>query len=217
MSGAGSLYLEGAPLHPGAKSRPNPQAISVQRIKAQAQFTPTPAPVQPATAPVQAPPIARSGGRSKVASAVRLFGNRGLVEIPSVGIAGPLVNTQVDRSGQMAIPRNAKDVALLDYGSFPGPTRNALLAGHRNWRGVPGTFIRLEQAQAGADVFVTVDGTRYHFIMQWVRKYNPSAAPLDDITGETPVDSVTLITCGGSFNTRTRHYEDRIVARATLA
>lgn len=140
----------------------------------------------------------------------------GYIQIPSIGANARLVAVGLDTKGLMVTPKNAKDVAWLDNGTFPGPTNNAVLAGHRNWSGAPGSFIKLEQAKPGDVVIVAVDGRRFTFAIRWVRVYDPRTAPVDELLGDTSVDSVTLVTCGGPFDSRSRHYTKRVVARAEL-
>ncbi len=114
----------------------------------------------------------------------------------------------------MVIPRNARDVAWLDNGGFPGPMRNAILAGHRNYSGASGTFERLEHLEVGDEVRVTVDGELHRYRVDWVDMYDPDTAPVDELLGPTDVDSLTLVTCGGAFDYSVRHYTKRWVARA---
>ena len=45
-------------------------------------------------------------------------------------------------------------------------------------------------------------------------QYDAATAPVNDIVGATPQESVTLITCGGVFNPVTHQYDKRLVVRA---
>ena len=48
---------------------------------------------------------------------------------------------------------------------------------------------------------------------------NPSAsylAAVQDIIGPTEKPSITVITCDGTFNTRTHEYDKRLIVRAEL-
>jgi LPXTG-site transpeptidase (sortase) family protein len=107
-------------------------------------------------------------------------------------------------------------VAWLDYGSYPGPYRNAILAGHRSWRGRQGTLWKLDQVSEGAEVLVDVDGTTHTYVVRWVRLYDPDDAPVSELLGETEVHSLTLITCGGRFDRARGGYEMRVVVRAEI-
>lgn len=176
------------------------------------EIVPTPVPSEAPRIVAQRPAAARTSGSP--VSAPRSTG--GWIRIPSIGASGPVVAVGLDGNGNMVTPRNARDVAWLDNGTFPGPTRNAIMAGHRNWSGRSGTFINLENASAGDVIQVGIDGRTYTFAMSWVRMYDPANAPVEELMGPTDVDSITLVTCGGSFNRKTGHYDMRVVARAEL-
>lgn len=173
---------------------------------------PTPVPTSAPRIVAPRPPRARTSGPPH--SAPRSI--NAWIQLPTIGVSAPVVAVGLDQNGNMVTPRNAKDVAWLDNGTFPGPTRNAVMAGHRNWSGRAGSFERLERLQQGDVVKVGVDGKVYTFAVSWVRQYDPNSAPVEEIMGDAPVDSVTLVTCGGPFNSRTRHYTMRWVARAEL-
>jgi sortase (surface protein transpeptidase) len=42
-----------------------------------------------------------------------------------------------------------------------------------------------------------------------------ATAPVKEITGPTPYEAITLITCGGSFNRSNLSYNQRLIVRAT--
>lgn len=202
MSRLGSLLLVllgigGLVVLTGASAGGPDQVLHVQRVVSTPIPTPTPVPTPaPALVPTRGP-----------------AGLRGTVEIPSIGARGPLVATGLDAAGEMVLPRNAKDVAWLDNGGFPGPTRNAILAGHRNYSGASGTFERLEHASVGDEVLVTIDGAVHRYRIVWLDIYDPDA-PVEELLGPTEVDSITLVTCGGPFDRSSGHYTKRWVARA---
>ncbi|HVE92460.1 MAG TPA: sortase [Actinomycetota bacterium] len=152
-----------------------------------------------------------------IKSAAGSFPGRGSVSISSIGVSGPVVTTSLDANRDMVIPDNSRDVAWLDYnGTFPGPTKNAVLAGHRRWKGKGGTLEPLEKAKPGDEVVVVADGTEYRFAFTWIRMYDANTPHAEELLGPTSVKSLTLVTCGGRFDPRTGHYQERVVARAEL-
>lgn len=175
---------------------------------------------QPAEVPSNAPrveaPRPAGGARTAGEELPVPKPTNGWLQIPATGTNAKIVRVGLDKNGDMVTPRNAGDIAWLDNGSFPGPTRNAILAGHRNWQGRAGSLLRLEQAGAGDAVRIGLGGRAYTFTIIWVRTYDPDSAPVEELMGNTARDSITLVTCGGEFNPRTRHYVKRIVARAEL-
>jgi LPXTG-site transpeptidase (sortase) family protein len=197
-----------------------PGALRAVRVLG-AQITPAPQvqaaePVSPA--PVSQPFVQQVVPHSSVPRSASAAPRPvdGFIQIPSIGVNGPLVAVGLDASGQMITPTNARDIAWYDTGSFPGPTHNAILAGHRNWNGRQGTFANLESVKPGDLVKVGMGGMVFTFKVDWVRLYDPRNAPVKELLGDTAVDSVTLVTCGGEFNPRIGHYDHRVVVRAEL-
>ena len=58
------------------------------------------------------------------------------------------------------------------------------------------------------------DGTTYTYAVTSKNQYDAATAPVDQIVGPTPTQTVTLITCGGTFNSATHQYDKRTVVRA---
>ncbi len=58
------------------------------------------------------------------------------------------------------------------------------------------------------------DGTIYRYRVIGKAAFDSTDAPVDEIIGPTSVESVTLITCTGTFNVATRQYSKRLVVRA---
>ncbi len=103
-----------------------------------------------------------------------------------------------------------KDLAGL------GESGNVVMAGHIDyWNVGPAVFYTLAQIKEGAPINVTgEDGEVYAYQVEWIHNYTADDAPLDEIVGPTPRESLTLITCGGPFDYATGHYLERTVVRA---
>ncbi|HVE92946.1 MAG TPA: class F sortase [Actinomycetota bacterium] len=162
--------------------------------------------------------LTNSGGRIRWVPTARPgpFPEPASVSLPTLGEQAPIVRVGVNLKGEMAVPTNARQVAWLDQGPFPGATQNAVLAGHKNYAGRVGTFNNLSRLGPGDPIVVEYAGRRWEYRTIWVRQYDPDTAPVQKLMGFTETHSVTLITCGGVFNRRTRHYEDRMIARGEL-
>lgn len=156
----------------------------------------------PATPPTLAPP--RSG-----AALERII-------IPSVEIDAPVVVKGVDENGVMESPDNAFDVAWYDFTSRPGEGSNAVFSGHVDYVNVgPAVFWRLKDVQRGDRLQIRyADGITVDYAVAAVNTFDAATAPIDQIVGATPKDSVTLITCAGTFNSQTRQYDKRLIVRA---
>lgn len=58
------------------------------------------------------------------------------------------------------------------------------------------------------------DGKTYSYRVSETHLYDSDTAPVDEIIGDTPVESVTLITCEGVFEKGSAEYNKRRVVRA---
>jgi sortase (surface protein transpeptidase) len=78
-----------------------------------------------------------------------------------------------------------------------------------------GAFFRLHTVSDGA--LVTVTGGNRHVYRYRVigrQEYAKTAVPLAALFTRTGAPHLTLITCGGSFDSATRHYRDNVVVTA---
>lgn len=202
--------------------RSGSEALAVSRVEATPVPTPTPTPPQEperiGTGLVanHCPQLDGAGESPMVVTgASGPVPMDGAVEIPSLGVDAPLVRVGV-RDGEMVVPRTAHEVAWLDTGSFPGPTNNAVLAGHHDWSGRLGSFFRLAELRQGQEVVVRFEGRDRTFRVAWVCSFDLDTPEAPRIMGPTDVPSVTLITCGGIFDRRAGTHNQRIVVRAEL-
>jgi LPXTG-site transpeptidase (sortase) family protein len=131
-------------------------------------------------------------------------------------IDAPVVVKSVDAAGVMQAPDNAFDTAWYDFSAHPGFGGNAVFAGHVDYIHVgKAVFWNIKDLEQGDLVQVRLqDGTVYKYAVVSKRQYNAAEAPVVEIVGPTPNETVTLITCGGTFNSATHQYDKRLVIRA---
>jgi LPXTG-site transpeptidase (sortase) family protein len=139
--------------------------------------------------------------------------------IPSIDVDAPVVVKGIDAEGVMQSPDNAWDVAWYDFSARPGFGGNAVFSGHVDYHDVgPAVFWDVRNLQQGDLIKVRLaDGTEYHYTVSDLNSFEASAAPVADIVGPTPTEVITLITCGGTFDSTLRQYSHRTVARAQRA
>ena len=89
-------------------------------------------------------------------------------------------------------------------------------------RGIPSTLGspgHREPLEQGDRVQVIgKNGAVYVYSVDWLKTYKIAdldSATIQNIIGPTPVESVTLITCGGTFDYDTGEYAERVIARAS--
>jgi LPXTG-site transpeptidase (sortase) family protein len=136
--------------------------------------------------------------------------------IPQAEIDAPVVVKGVDNAGVMIAPDNAYDVAWYDFSAQPGFGGNAVFAAHVDYIRVgPAVFWNLKDLEQGDIIEIQqADGTAVKYAVNFKQQYDAATAPVNDIVGPTPKESVTLITCGGVFNPATHQYDKRLVVRA---
>jgi len=137
--------------------------------------------------------------------------------IPAINLDAPVVARAVDGDGQMPSPDGPQQVVYYDFsalpglGGSPGVGGNTVLAGHVDYHDYgPAVFAKLNDLRQGDQITVRLrDGTQYTYATQSNRIINPSSTHFDEIVAATPEESLTLITCAGSFDSGTDQYNER--------
>lgn len=138
------------------------------------------------------------------------------LKIPSVAIDAPVVVRGLDNQRVMQTPDNAVDTAWYDFTARPGFDGNAVFSGHVDYVNVgKAVFWNLKDLKERDEIAVEMaDGTVYNYEVISLNQYDAATAPVEEIVGNTPEQTVTLITCSGTFNNVTRQYDKRLVVRA---
>ena len=136
--------------------------------------------------------------------------------IPAVKIDAPVVTKGIDKAGVMQSPDNGFDTAWYEFSAHPGFGGNAVFSGHVDYIKIgKAVFWGLKDLNEGDVIEVyLVDGTVYRYAVNHKQQYDAATAPVDLIVGPTSVETVTLITCGGTFNRTTHQYDKRLIVRA---
>jgi hypothetical protein len=163
------------------------------------------------TGPIVAPP--QSAAPRPVAAPVSLT-------IPLIGVTTRLIKLGLTSDGSLQVPPTT-DTAVAGWytGSpRPGATGSAIIVGHIDSVNGPGVFFRLSELRKGDQVYVRrADGTFVKFLVTTVQQYLKDQFPTQAVYGPTPDAELRLITCGGAFDSVTRHYLSNIVVYATEA
>ncbi|SDP10072.1 Sortase family protein [Klenkia soli] len=140
------------------------------------------------------------------------------MRIPVLRADADVVELGLRRDGSMETPNGAEPVGWYTGSPTPGALGPAVLAGHVDWDGEPGTFVGLRELLPGDEVEVLrADGTTAVFTVDRVEEHAKDAFPTDEVYGDTPTAQLRLITCGGSFDEDTGDYRDNVVVFASLA
>lgn len=178
---------------------PTPPPLVAETSSTVLTPSPTPEATQPAPTPVPAP----------TASAVR-------VQIDRIKVDAPIITLGVDSAGAMESPAKPTDVAWYTFSAKPGNVGNVVMSGHVDWANYgPAVFWYLRDLKPGDGVTVqTDDGLAYTYKVVSVIAYDEDTAPVAEIVGPTPVETLTLITCTGIFDRTAHDYDKRLVVRA---
>jgi LPXTG-site transpeptidase (sortase) family protein len=139
--------------------------------------------------------------------------------IPKIGVDASFSYHVVGADGQMPNPNGPTDVAYYDFsqwpndGGLPGDGGNVVLAGHVDYIHYgPAVFWRLHELVPGDMITIQMkDGTKYNYKVEFNKQIaaDTSSADWSDIVSATADESITLITCGGTFEAG--HYDHRTI------
>jgi len=140
------------------------------------------------------------------------------LEIPSIGVrTGEIVDLGLAGDGSLQVPRDAITTGWFAGGPAPGEIGPAVLAGHVDYKKIPGVFGRLKELRTGDEALVhREDGVTAVFTVYAVERHPKTSFPTERVYGDTAEPELRLITCGGDFDSSTGNYLDNVVAFARL-
>lgn len=136
--------------------------------------------------------------------------------IPKARVNHKLTVKGLTARREMEDPGGKDDVAWYTFSTLPGHGSNAVFSGHVDWyTGERGVFWFLRNLQEGDEAEVQYsDGMVLKYRVAKVAVYGSADAPVEEITGPTTADILTLITCDGVFSRSTGDYNKRRVVVA---
>jgi Sortase domain len=115
----------------------------------------------------------------------------------------------IDGDRKLASPRDPQSIGWF---RAKGPL---VVVGHVDSTTGPGIFFRLIQLKQGDRIEVDFDdGTSVEYVASQVSRFPKKSFPTD-LVYRAPQSDLRIITCGGKFNHRTRHYVDNIIVLAS--
>ncbi|MEV4877308.1 class F sortase [Streptomyces cyaneofuscatus] len=143
------------------------------------------------------------------------------VEVPSVGIDAPVVRRGLDKDGAIDPPPYdlPQTAGWYGKGTRPGAEGAALLVGHVDTETKPAVFYGLSAVRPGEKVKVTRDdGSVAEFTVDDVQVVTRERFDAEKAYGPR-VDGraeLRLITCGGTYDQKSRSYTANVVVSAYL-
>ncbi|WP_404386693.1 class F sortase [Knoellia locipacati] len=183
--------------------------------------TPSP-PGSPTASSAQDRPVVRPAVPSRTPAAPAPEQDAGAdrfrVEIPSLDVVLPVVPVGVAADGQMALPKDPDIGGWYRFGPEPTAAAGAsVISAHVDSRDEVGPLAKLPRLKKGATIVVTVGGARVKYVVERVDQYAKTALDTDALFSRSGPARLHLVSCGGEWNPRTRHYEDNVVAIARRA
>ncbi|HEY7484109.1 MAG TPA: class F sortase [Streptosporangiaceae bacterium] len=139
------------------------------------------------------------------------------LKIHAFGIDAPIIPDGLDSEGRLETPplNEPNLVGWYHGGPTPGRLGPAVLEGHMDSKSGPSVFYKLGRLPRDARIEVTrQDGTRVIFRVDAIEQVSKNAFPTQEVYGRPAYPALRLITCGGTFNRATGHYEDNIIVYA---
>lgn len=139
------------------------------------------------------------------------------LEIPVIGVSANIVPVGVLSNGEMEVPYSG-DVGWFKLGPAPGEQGPAVMVGHVDSARDPAVFYRLRDLRPGDVIRVYGDpaGNVAIFEIDMIEQVLKAELPTERIWEPTEEAVIRLITCGGEWDRRTRHYLSNVIAYGHL-
>jgi sortase A len=137
----------------------------------------------------------------------------------TIDLDAKLISVGILESGIMETPKNWNEAGWYERSSKVGGKGNIVINGHYDDdRGQPAAFYRLKNLKIGDKVFVSDElGRKYAYSVEesfFLDINDPSR--LSVLSGAEDSHELTLITCGGVWNSKLGTYNERLVVKARL-
>jgi len=136
------------------------------------------------------------------------------LSIPAIGVAASIDPVGVQPgTNEIEVPPLDR-VGWYRHAAAPGDSGAVVLLGHVDGGGQEGVFFRLGGLQPGDPLQLELaDGSTRAFRVVGREQFPKSALPPDLFSRAGP-SRLVLITCGGDFDSSSRHYRDNVVVIA---
>lgn len=137
--------------------------------------------------------------------------------IPRIGIDTGVLPIGLKPTGAIALPDSFEEVGWYNQGPTPGERGPAIIVGHVDSTQGVAIFWRLREMIPG-DTFQVyrADGSVATFKVLEVEQFSQATFPTENVYGNIRYAGIRLITCSGTFDTQTRHYDHNTVVYAAL-
>ena len=161
--------------------------------------------------PPAAPDVPTGSGPSATATPSPMPSPPTAIRIPALGLRAAVVPVLAP-GGALDVPADPQVIGWWSAGPRPGSAAGTVvLAGHVDTaeHGL-GAFAALARAEPGTRIEVVTRPATVRYVVVARVRYPKSTLPLD-VLASYGRPRLALLTCGGAFDERTRHYADNIV------
>jgi LPXTG-site transpeptidase (sortase) family protein len=141
------------------------------------------------------------------------------LRIPAIKVNAPVSDVGLNADGTVQVPPldNHNLAGWYKYGPTPGQVGPSVILGHVDSVTGISVFFYLKDLHKGDKVYVTLaDGKVATFVVDGLQRVDKTAFPTKAVYGTISYSGLRLITCGGTFDPTTGHYEDNIIVYAHL-
>jgi hypothetical protein len=142
------------------------------------------------------------------------------IAIPAINVQSPTQKLGLMKDGTIEVPPLEDTNATGWYTGSPAPGAlgPSVILGHvDSAKNGPSVFYSLGTLKPGDEVSVNRgDGSVAVFKVDGVRQYGKDNFPTEVVYGNLNYAGLRLITCGGTFDPKSGHYESNIIAFASL-
>jgi LPXTG-site transpeptidase (sortase) family protein len=136
------------------------------------------------------------------------------LEIPKIKVNATIIPVGVAKNGSMEAPSGPKDVGWLKFGSRPGNSGSAVIAGHYGYwkKGVGSVFDDLNKLRKGDKLYVEDErGVIITFVVRKILTYDQNEDASSIFNSSDGKAHLNLITCEGDWNSAQETYSNRLV------
>lgn len=140
------------------------------------------------------------------------------IVISRIAVDAAIEHVALAKDGSMDVPKDPMDAGWYEPGPRPGEPGSAVIAGHVDWfKGATGVFANLHKVKPG-DVITIQDeaGAPRAFVVREIRTYGAAADAMDVFTSTDGRAHLNLITCGGTWDKKTKQYTKRLIVFTDL-
>jgi hypothetical protein len=193
-------------LRQGEQARATPVA---QRPATTAPPTTTTTTLSPAAIPAP-PPVANASVPGPAFAPIA-------IRIDKIGASAPVDPMGLNADGSLEVPTDFQRAGYYTGRPPPGAVGPAIIVAHVDSKTGPAVFYRLRDLRPGDEVVVTrTDRSEVVFVVDRLERHRKSAFPTKAVYSVTPGATLRLITCGGTFDRKSGHYRDNLIAFAHL-